>query len=170
MNSFGPFSNSSEFFLNSFDFLGIILNCLWIVLRFLGTALGILWIALGSSQRHQIKRPTQPLINDDHLYYPNLICRCVWPVGPRMPGFKGRSGENKYDTGNFHDPIDGVLWHGWFFGEKKGPMWTGPSTKCRTGHWSVLTVCAFFWKSVYVVITPESWHMAYGATRTVVNL
>lgn len=27
------------------------------------------------------------------------------------PGFKGRSGENKYDTGNFHDPIDGVVYH-----------------------------------------------------------
>eukprot|EP00435_Cladocopium_sp_Y103_P047208 s212_g13.t2 len=27
------------------------------------------------------------------------------------PGFKGRSGENKYETGNFHDPIDGVVYH-----------------------------------------------------------
>ena len=62
MNSFRPFSNSSEFFWNSFDFLEIVLNCLGIVLRFLGTALAILWITLGSSQRHQIKRPRQPLI------------------------------------------------------------------------------------------------------------
>ena len=75
MNSFEAFSNSSVSFMNSFDFwgivlnclgivlrfLGIVLNCLGIVLRFLGIALGILGIALGSSQRHQINRPRQPL-------------------------------------------------------------------------------------------------------------
>lgn len=27
------------------------------------------------------------------------------------PGFKGRSGETKYDTGNFHDAIDEVVYH-----------------------------------------------------------
>ena len=55
------------------------------------------------------------------------------PQTPQMPGFKGRSGENKYETGNFHDPIDGVLWRRRFFGAVD-PMWTlGPSSKCRTG-------------------------------------
>ena len=72
MNSFEAFSNSSVSFMNSFDFLGIVLNCLGIVLRFLGIALGILGIALGSSQRHQINRPRQPL-RYPHYWKPPMV-------------------------------------------------------------------------------------------------
>ena len=68
MNSFGPFSNSCEAFANRLIFwgivlkcLGIVLNCLGVVLRLLRTTLVILWVGLGTSQRHQIKRPRQPL-------------------------------------------------------------------------------------------------------------